>query len=1056
MAYNIYTFNSLETMHDTLVSILHVLNYSDYLGIFSTVAVLVIVIGAITCFKSKMPPFAFFGSALILPAILYAIIFSSRVDVVIIDDYIGLSETVDDVPLGLALPLVACTSMEKILLDVIEDKIEKPSVPSFSQVGYFGDLIGLNYLNKELIIDDFNLLNTISAYTENCVYHSTTKSSEIVRSADLLTTISTPYDIYFTPVYDATGNTIVKTCSAAYSDIQTMVWGFADSNTPESAMGKIGSNFGEIGEAVADARSILDSIAGSSFPAYQGTSTGLLEQSVLINGLYNGLTGGGSSELLSYVQGANMMGTAAAERSSLISATLYIKHLPDLVMYLKVLIIGLFPLVGCFFIASSGKPFLYWSGSLVWISSFMPLTALMHALFAPSVMGDLNLLTGGYNWANQAQIQKIIDDALYTAAILVLTLPTLLGMILGWVAPRTMASAVMFGRQLGGQHGVGDVKTPENYAKQKMEDQTLQAFSATGDEFNTMTSSLAGRLGEGQHAQAAHNLALQTPNAGIDIKSKDITQGIGSLKYTSGITASESNQYSKELSASRQEVSSAMDNLSNTLKNSRSDDTRIQALQSLMNNDSYMKAVQNSDTYSEAKSFVEDFMKQEGLTSKDSAKLSSAVAASVFAGVDSGVSLVGVLTGSKVGFTTTATGTSETSSSEESSVALMEKFTDAYENKFGKSISDSKTDSVATVNSDGVTSTNSSGFTTAEDISHAVNRLNTASETYSKLEKLNDIHAKSTQYGTSSEVDASTLLAQMNKNSIHALQTKIKQEGIEDRFQNFVNADHNDINDERMALAEDLRAMKGTYESADSLGIIAGAARANGDQNAYRLANIASMYEEGVATEYDYYKSSQKTSEMKRTSELDEQVPNKINETEANLEQPVKDHSQNNFKNNLETPSMPGPVNHAAKVTPEKPSNAQKYDIPETLRRPTEDHTNGDDRHYSPLEIKQIHARDDRLQRYSNEVLNKNDADYRFTAMQNAEQPVGRLVENGGKSIVGVSGWMKGAMKDSTNEVKNYASNFQRTVDSNTAPDSSPSSVKNDSVPDVPPSAIRR
>jgi hypothetical protein len=986
MAYNIYTFNSLDTMYDTLVGILHVLNYSDYLGVFSTVAIIVVVIGAITCFKTKMPPLAFFGSALIFPAILYAIIFSSRVDVNIIDDYTGLAETVDDVPLGLALPLVACTSMEKILLDVIEDKIEKPSVPSFSKVGYFGDLIGINYLNKELIIDDFNLLNTISAYTENCVYHSATKSSEIVRSPDLLSSISTPYDIYFTPVYDANGNNTIKTCSAAYSDIQTMVWGFADSNTSDSAMSKIGSNFGEIGEVVSNARSIMDSIAGASFPAYQATSTGLLEQSVLINGLYNGLTGGGSSELLSYVQGANMMGTASAERSSLISATLYIKHLPDLVMYLKVLIVGLFPLVGCFFIAANGKPFLYWSGSLVWISSFLPLTALMHALYAPSVMGDLNILTGGYNWANQAQIQKIVDDALYTAAILVLTLPTLLGMILGWVAPRMMASALMFGRQLGGSGGVGDVKTPENYAKQKMEDQTLQAFSATGDEFNTMTSSLSGRLGEGQHYQSSMNQAFKTRQDEINIAASEIAQGVGGIKYSSGITGSESKQYGQELSASKQEMTSAMDNAGQTLRNARSEDTRMQALSSLMNNQSFLKAIQETDSYSETKSFVEDFLKQEGLTSKDSARIASTLTASAWAGGNTGDSLIGTFTGADVGFEVRGSGTAETAATEERTQAVLQKMSDAYEEKFGHTTNVSDTNSNGTVSSDGTTTSAGTGYTTAEEISHAVSRLNNASENYSNLEKLNNLYSTTTQNGMASEIDGTKMLAQMDEKSMYALQQTINADSsLQGNFQNFVNADHNDIDDERMALVEDLRAMKGTHEAADSLGVMATVARANGNQNAYNMANTASMYERSIALENDYYDTKQQSANMQTASNLDKTVDEKIEKTKS-LQQPVKDHSDNVYAGSM---SNPGNLENHSPATLKETAGIENTSSSPSNQSP-------DLYHRSNSEYRQAFskAKADNLETYTEQVKDQNVADADSGTVKNASKGVVESSEN--------------------------------------------------------------
>jgi hypothetical protein len=482
------------------------------------------------------------------------------------------------------------------------------------------------------------------------------------------------------------------------------------------------------------------------------------------------------------------------------------------------------------------------------------------------------------------------------------------------------------------------------------------------------------------------NQAFKTRQDEINIAASEIAQGVGGIKYSSGITGSESKQYGQELSASKQEMTSAMDNAGQTLRNARSEDTRMQALSSLMNNQSFLKAIQETDSYSETKSFVEDFLKQEGLTSKDSARIASTLTASAWAGGNTGDSLIGTFTGADVGFEVRGSGTAETAATEERTQAVLQKMSDAYEEKFGHTTNVSDTNSNGTVSSDGTTTSAGTGYTTAEEISHAVSRLNNASENYSNLEKLNNLYSTTTQNGMASEIDGTKMLAQMDEKSMYALQQTINADSsLQGNFQNFVNADHNDIDDERMALVEDLRAMKGTHEAADSLGVMATVARANGNQNAYNMANTASMYERSIALENDYYDTKQQSANMQTASNLDKTVDEKIEKTKS-LQQPVKDHSDNVYAGSM---SNPGNLENHSPATLKETAGIENTSSSPSNQSP-------DLYHRSNSEYRQAFskAKADNLETYTEQVKDQNVADADSGTVKNASKGVVESSEN--------------------------------------------------------------
>jgi hypothetical protein len=942
MEFKVYTFNAANNMFDTLTGIRHVLNYDEYSGLFVSIFAVVIVIGMIMAFRSKMPPLTFVTSAFMIPAALYAVIFTARVDVKIIDQYSSNFHAVDNIPLGLALPLTLCTTLEKILLDVIDTSIEVPGMPKFRDVGYFGDILGINYLRKDLIFSDANLMNTLTEYFDNCVYHSSTVPANMVSAPNMLAAINTNFTIFFSNIYTSSGKTL-DTCQNVYNYLNSNISSQSVSTAPGSMLSQFASNFGEVGQQAGQAASILTSISSNAFTGYQTSSNQILSQSIVLAGLQNGLSTGGDSDLLSYVQGSNLMGTANSERNSLVSATLYVKHLPKLITFLKMLIIGAFPIVGCFFIANSGKPFIFWCGSLIWISCWLPLCALMHALYVPQVMDDLSLLNGGYNWLNQGQITKIIDDALYTAAILILTLPTLLGMILGWVAPRMVASALMVGRQLGGQRAGGDIKTSENFAKEKQEDQILSAFSATGDEWNNMSSSLNGRLGTGQHMMGAENLENKTPLDKQDIEQKRLSNARGSLGFGSAVNSSSLSNYNQQLSGAKATLNNAMDSYMETLANTRNSAHQAQSIASMMNNEGFQKAAQKLDTHSEAYRIAESHGEKYGLSAEQKSALASALATSAHIGFK-------MTAGTEVPFVFSAKGEMGTKiegkigtkheESEKISSTAENSLADEYNKTFGFQSSDSEQTTTGHSSSAGTNISDSDSYATKDELSNSENFVRSASENYTELESLTQTETSLVNKGASTSIDGTRLVSDMDQNTLAALQVALASDDSISA-NNFKNADPYDEHDLETALWDDLHDGQLTDEGRENnvklLNKISQISEANGQHDVARKAEIAALYEQDIAQRQDLLDNNAKLAGFKPKDTVDtlNGASQKIEEGQELLQEnkekltattPSRDNAQNVKKDDFsvpEVPEVPEDVKTALK-TAEEPSPAEQ------------------------------------------------------------------------------------------------------------------------------------
>jgi hypothetical protein len=437
MQLTVYAFNDGYSLASYLNSLIHFFGGDDWGGLVFLVVSLGMA-GGLFMAASASSPVNFIRS-MFWPAVMYAAVFGPPCQLNIQDEFSNEVYTVSQVPFGIGLALSTTTAMEKAVIDLCEDYIEPVNAVKFKEFDFFGQVRAIS----ETLVSDLGknepLKQTISQYIDDCVLHGFADASinqwNFLTSSDLMVAMETPYNVFFTTVYNSDGTTTVKTCADAYYNvISPRVMGMGLSNSNDSSLAKVASVFGRRASDLAGIRSSLNNLASVYFSGHQDTADILFRQNFMMNALRSNLAQNNPQALGALTEAELKQKTGMAS-----AAAVYIKQLPNLRAMFKLVILGLLPLTGAFFFIGWGKPLLHWFAALLWVSLFLPIEAIIHAAYMTHSVNELRGLIdvyGGFTWNNQIEILTWVSDTATIAGTLMFMIPSLTGMVLGWIAPK--------------------------------------------------------------------------------------------------------------------------------------------------------------------------------------------------------------------------------------------------------------------------------------------------------------------------------------------------------------------------------------------------------------------------------------------------------------------------------------------------------------------------------------------------------------------------------------------------------------------------------------------
>lgn len=377
------------------------------------------------------------------PLLLYCLFFGQTAQIRIEDEWAHEAYTIDSMPVGVAIPLSVCSTIEKNITTMVETYITPPDTTSFSDFDFFMEAAALSEILNGKAISQFETLSSIGRYFEDCVLKGIStgfvNESKYYRSEDLLTDSYMPWGVYFTEITGTDGKPEVMTCKAAYNRLWGTVKDEALSIAPASMADYMTTLFEGRKKTVTDTVMAMDDLASTLFPGHQSTSERLFQQAFMMNGLQSNL-GRSNPQLLSAISQAEVsQATGIAAASSV-----YIKKCPKLRAMMKLVVVGMLPLIAAFFLAQSGQPFWHWFAALLSVSLWLPIMAIIKATYVASAINELQgmiLASGGVTLPNKLRIMAWITDTSTVAGTLAFTIPTFAAMMLQMMVPR-LAMAV--------------------------------------------------------------------------------------------------------------------------------------------------------------------------------------------------------------------------------------------------------------------------------------------------------------------------------------------------------------------------------------------------------------------------------------------------------------------------------------------------------------------------------------------------------------------------------------------------------------------------------------
>ncbi|MFA6041777.1 MAG: conjugal transfer protein TraG N-terminal domain-containing protein, partial [Methylophilus sp.] len=353
-----------------------------------------------------------------------------RVPVAIIDMQdaagAGVALTVDNVPLGNALPAALISGLGYGITQVFSDAFHMPNDLEYNKTGMiFGSRTWLTSTNARLSISP-DLAADMSTYIRQCVFGAKLlasrqiKPDELVHSAELL-------KLYFdapSPIYRViTQNGENISCVNAAKALKLALPKAADRELAHL------SQFMTKGNKVK-----FNNTLTAAHEYFMGISTNagaILTQNILINATRDAAAdafafAGADAELMNYTNSGSMHKMHIAEANSFWLASYRLPYYMSVMWMLTICIFPLVILISLFPVTKNVYTFYLQSQAYLW--TWPPLFIIIHffvSLAASSTISIFGVKTGGLTFSNVDALASLHSNFAYTAGALAASVPFL-------------------------------------------------------------------------------------------------------------------------------------------------------------------------------------------------------------------------------------------------------------------------------------------------------------------------------------------------------------------------------------------------------------------------------------------------------------------------------------------------------------------------------------------------------------------------------------------------------------------------------------------------------
>ena len=795
MSVVIHGFQDTQELNDALLTVCHILGGSEWNGLVFTTFTFVIAWGLISA--RGMDPLAL-GKGIIAPILIYCAVMSATVNVNIVDNYYpSESYTVDDVPLGLALPLQLVSVIETNLIDEVDTHLNPVNYNfKFQDWGFLGHIQGLSEVNSGEIVGNDRILSTVSDFIQNCVLHGISNgdlvASDITNSGNLENYLNLSYTAFFTPVYVNGHDGTIMTCDDAYTQLTGAIDTEASSVTQGTPSYRLRNKLDPKHiKSVAQIRTNMDDLYQELHGGYQDQTTNVFKQMMWIKGLETNLAQY-NPEMLSY-QAAAYANNRGGE--NMLGAMEYINYFSELRPMLLILLIILFPFLGLFFFFNNGMPFKFWLAGIAWVTMWLPSQAIAHSIanykiFEP--LSDLIVSTGGgITFSNKMDLLDFYRDETGAYKLLVFMLPTIASMVVGWLMPKTIGSLsgmMMAGHRIAGQ---ADKNASGAFSERSVDD-AERGFAAEAERAD-IRSSGAGPQNLSQFGQNTGNRFLahggsfgtekgEQPGTTMDRQSSNLPK--------MGIQSSFSSGYEKAVSQAKMQRSEAAQNASQNMSlamtTSEGRQAVAQTMKSWSENNTFQENMSQNEQLSEQYGRFENIAKSHGVT--DQHKIQDMFVETVGGSIGGGSGKGG---GLGIGGEW----------SKQDRTANINEFSEQYglSNSEQQELKDivSKTEqnalSVASGTSTGISGQD--GLTTTEQTQNAYSNALQSQKSYlqsdANVDSLIESQKQSSSLGGKVEANAGAIVANMDQFDYTGIKGTLKEAGFENTFSAMENGETN-------------------------------------------------------------------------------------------------------------------------------------------------------------------------------------------------------------------------------------------------------------------------
>ena len=457
-----YCFNDIEPLYRLLNGVVMFMQSDGFKVIIYIAMAVAMFLGLARAFFHKDPALALV-LGILMPLIIFMGLLRESTTLLMVDEFSltdsGAGYSVDDVPLGLALPLWISSNLEKYIVDLFDETIRPVETPAMKKVDFFGHARLMSEVAASNVWTGHPVYQTTVEFIKNCVYPQlslyTLSLDTLKRSPNIYSAVATGNNMYFTKYFspdpNCTSNCIeILGCGTVYNLMLTDAHEVLNSTDTGTPLQRLNQVFGYSGTNAALAANSYDAILGSLFAGRQDSMEALMLQNLLINGIRGAVTETNPALSAAMAESDSRYYTTAT-----VAGMNYVKMLPTLRAFFLMITVALFPVICCFFLFMMGKPFLNWCGCIFWVSLWLPMEAIIHSVYGYYTISNLKNMTdaiGGYSYANSLPILKWANETTAIAGGLMILIPMISGLVIRWITPQigsALSGFMMASRGLG-------------------------------------------------------------------------------------------------------------------------------------------------------------------------------------------------------------------------------------------------------------------------------------------------------------------------------------------------------------------------------------------------------------------------------------------------------------------------------------------------------------------------------------------------------------------------------------------------------------------------------